>query len=315
MVSSDRSALRALTQPAALAAAAVLLLNDLVWQRLWPSWWTGKIGDVAWLVIVPLLAAVPFSAVRPLRRLSTRGFAALVCLPIAIGFALAKAVPAVNAALLALGASYGLTLKLRLDPTDLIALPGVLGAAWIWHSSRSQPVAQHRAGRASAVYKTAALALAALAVLADVAAPHDYGINCLIPDGPTHLAIREITQPSESPFGSGSAKTVYRSDDAGLTWRLDPQTDPQKLACVPNTTWPIADPSNPKAQLFYVTGRGIYHSTDQGQNLQLEQPLQKVADYELDTASNNLIVAAGTDGIWVKTPAGKWEQALNLKKP
>jgi hypothetical protein len=317
-------ALAALAHPAALAAAAVLLLNDFVWQRLWPSWWTGKLGDVAWLVIAPLLLAVPLGWVRPLRRLSPRAFAALICLPVALAFTLAKAGPAINAALLALGVSLGLALKLRLDPTDLLALPGVLLALWIWHSSlsdlayarsreRARVIAKHPFGGASAGYKAAALALAALAVLADSAAPIDSGIKCLTNTGAAVLAVREMFQSSESPFSDSSLKSVYRSEDGGLTWRPDPQTDAKKLTCIAATPWPIADPSNPKAQLFYVPGQGVYRSADQGRSLQLEQAFQNLDDYELDPASHTLIVAAGTDGIWVKTPTGQWQQTLNLK--
>ena len=306
---AGNTALAALAHPLALAGAAALLLNALVFQRLWPSWWTGKLGDLAWLLIAPLLAAVPLCALFPGRRLSPRAFAAWLCLPVALAFAVVKAVPGANSALLALGASLGLALKLRLDPSDLLALPAVLGAAWIW--GHPWPP---RLGAARRLLPPAALALAALAVLADAGAPTDFGINCLMPDRapPSWPSVRFF---SPGDFGSTTNKTVYRSDDAGLTWRLDPQADPKKLACVAIDPWPVADPSSPQRQLFYVPGQGIYHSSDQGQTLQFEQPFKNVDDYEMDTADNHLIVAAGRDGIWLKTSAGDWQQTLNLTTP
>jgi hypothetical protein len=287
-----------------MGAAAVLLLNALIWQPLWPSWWTGKIGDAAWLVIVPLLAAVPLSAAPALRRLSPRSFGAPACLLTALAFAAAKTVPAVNTALLTLGASLGIAFKLRLDPTDLLALPAVLVAAWIWQHSPRQP----RRG-----LQAAGLALAALAIVADVSAPYDFGINCLAPTNVTRVL---LSYYAVHEFASHKPnKVIYRSDDGGLTWRPDGHADASKVVCTKNNHWPEPDPSSPTVQLYFVPGQGIYRSSDQAQTLQLEQPLKDVPDHEQDKTTGNLIIAAGTQGIWVKTPAGQWQQTLVLPKP
>ena len=302
---SRSSSLYALAHPLALAAAGTLLLNALVFQRLWPSWWTGKIGDLAWLVVMPLLAAAPLSAAPGLRRLPPRWLIAGVSASVALAYTLAKAWPPANAALLAAGAALGLTLKLRLDTTDLLALPGVFVAAWVFQHPPRQP------GRA---LPAAALVLAALAVVADAAAPTDYGIDCFTRDDAGLIALREINEPSEMPGSGGLKRTVYRSTD-GLSWTLDAKTDGSKVECAAFPQWPAQDPSNPKVQLYSVPGQGIYHSSNQGQTLELEQSFKKVPDFTLDAASGNLIFAAGTDGIWVKTRAGQWVQALNLKTP
>lgn len=45
----------ALLHPLVLAAVAVLLINDHVLKARWPSWWTGKLSDVAGLSMFPLL--------------------------------------------------------------------------------------------------------------------------------------------------------------------------------------------------------------------------------------------------------------------
>lgn len=45
----------ALLHPLVLGAVGVLLLNDHVLKARWPSWWTGKLSDLAGLVMFPLL--------------------------------------------------------------------------------------------------------------------------------------------------------------------------------------------------------------------------------------------------------------------
>ena len=53
------NSLRALAQPWTLALVLILLLNDHVLRARWPSWVTGKLGDVVWLGFAPLVVAVP----------------------------------------------------------------------------------------------------------------------------------------------------------------------------------------------------------------------------------------------------------------
>ena len=41
--------------PVAVIALVALVLNDHAFKQRWPSWWTGKLSDVAGLVLCPLL--------------------------------------------------------------------------------------------------------------------------------------------------------------------------------------------------------------------------------------------------------------------
>ncbi|NMO18897.1 hypothetical protein HPC49_16590 [Pyxidicoccus fallax] len=41
--------------PVVLGAVVLLLLNDHVFKARWPSWWTGKLSDVAGLAMFPVL--------------------------------------------------------------------------------------------------------------------------------------------------------------------------------------------------------------------------------------------------------------------
>lgn len=45
----------ALLHPLVLGAVALLLVNDHGLKARWPSWWTGKLSDVAGLVMFPVL--------------------------------------------------------------------------------------------------------------------------------------------------------------------------------------------------------------------------------------------------------------------
>ncbi|CAM3369093.1 hypothetical protein COSO111634_13305 [Corallococcus soli] len=44
-----------LLHPLVLGAVVLLVLNDHVFKARWPSWWTGKLSDVAGLAMFPLL--------------------------------------------------------------------------------------------------------------------------------------------------------------------------------------------------------------------------------------------------------------------
>jgi hypothetical protein len=293
-------ALAPLAHPLALVAAASLLLNALVWQPLFASWWTGKIGDAAWMVIGPLLVAAALSALRPVRdRLSRRALGALACALTALAFGAAKAVPAVNSAVLLAGAALGYAFKLRLDPTDLLALPFVLVAGWVW---------QHTPPRPGRALQAAALGLAALAVLADSAQPTNLGFSCLVKADSAVYVIGEMeTHPS---IGQPSIeKTVYRSDDGGVNWTYNTQFDASKATCE-QAEWPVSDPSRAGVGLYYVPGKGLYASSDNGQNLKLERPLPSIRGLVVHATTGNIIVAAATDGVWVRTAAGAWTQTL-----
>lgn len=109
---------RDLLHPIALAALATLIINDRFLKSAWPSWWTGKLSDVAGMMFFPLLLA----AVLGHRR---------TCIAVTmIAFALVKLwLPANALAAHVLGALNGATVEIVRDPTDLLALPFAL---WAW---------------------------------------------------------------------------------------------------------------------------------------------------------------------------------------
>ena len=139
-------ALFLLSRPASLAAMAVLLLNDHLLRRLWPSWWTGKMGDFAWLYFMPFAVAAVLALLLP-RRLARRAELAgwLAFGTIGGVFALAKTLPVFHAWLVdSLGTLLGFPVGWRRDPTDLIALIS-LAAAWgVWRHYLAVPPSRQK---------------------------------------------------------------------------------------------------------------------------------------------------------------------------
>jgi hypothetical protein len=294
-----------LMHPLSLFGALTLALNALVFQRYWPSWWAGKLGDLAWMVFAPFLVALVIGLLTPpSRRITVRRAGLGILIAVGLGFASVKTIAPLNHALVHSLMVLGLPLKLQLDPTDVLALPGLLVAWHVW--------TRERLPRPAVPLRVAAASLAALAVMADQAGPQDLGFTCLVRDGATLFAYREQWTPG-GYFGRphNELSAVYRSDDDGQTWQPDSLPEAETFIC-PNrqTTWPVAVPDQPDLELYFVAGRGIYHSQDGGENLSLEQRLSTVGStLTLQPGGANLL-AAGQEGVYLRTPDGNWQLTL-----
>src|SRR5512138_2175453 len=93
-----RQALALLAHPLSLGAVGLLLVNDFLFRRLWPSWLTGKLGDAAWMVFVPFFLAALLAWLVPARLHKVHGRVtfALAFAITGLGFGLVKAVPAAH---------------------------------------------------------------------------------------------------------------------------------------------------------------------------------------------------------------------------
>lgn len=126
--------------PIVLCSLALLALNDHALKRLFPGTLTGKLSDLAGLVLAPAVLVAGVELARR-RVLSTRALA-LACLATSVAFALVKTwAPATECyrtvwSLLqwpALSLRAGAVLPVGSvsvvrDPTDLFALPAALAA-------------------------------------------------------------------------------------------------------------------------------------------------------------------------------------------
>ncbi len=125
-----------------IVAVALLLLNDHVLKAAYPSWWTGKLSDVAGLAFFPLMLQAGWEAVRSalLPRRPWGPEPRVLLIAVALTGAVFAAIQLVPAADAAFRRGLGLlqapfrgrivTVQHTMDPTDLIALPA-LGLAWL----------------------------------------------------------------------------------------------------------------------------------------------------------------------------------------
>jgi hypothetical protein len=224
--SLDRS-LRALGHPLTLASVALLVLNDHLFKRAYPSVLTGKLSDFTGLFFFPYLliallglaglalARLPFAAGERRRAgawtHSVSGYGAYLltaCL-----FAAVKLYPALNAAVNGLLQSFfGLPVQIARDPTDLVALLALLPSYRLWSSSASS------FRRPPLRRSLAALGLASLAALATAPCPPEQPITHLISHDGRLYALATAWQP---------VSNAYLDTDQGRLWdNLDPETLP-----------------------------------------------------------------------------------------
>jgi hypothetical protein len=322
-------AMHSLAHPVSIAAVLLLLFNDHYLRHQHPSWLTGKLGDFAWLVFAPFIAAMFFALILP-RRIQQQeritGMAAFIS--IGLWFALAKTVPAVHELTTsAWNMLIGWQGSLRMDVTDLLALPALLIGWFIWRNASNaainlRPVAY------------VAFGLGLVGTLASDS-PVDTGIGCLYyRDDDSTLFV--------APFDG------YKSMDGGLTWvKMDEYErvfpDPPIIADTNNPTPrtdygsycnytpEITDPNNSQILYRFPAGENIETSNDGGINWRLEYRLdeyyqdarnfyhQHEAEYPaavipgaghalFHRETGNLVVTMGHDGLLVRTPDGQWHR-------
>jgi hypothetical protein len=299
---------RALSHPVSVGTVLLLLCNDHILRQLEPSWWTGKIGDFAWLVFAPLVLAAILAWLIPSRleyQEKAVGCSAFVL--IGLWFTLAKTLPSFHDWTVRLfGMLTGQQASLLLDPTDLLMSPALLIGWHIWRHAEIRPSVSPRRG-------WIALSLAALALVADAAAP-DYGINCLIEQDSTLIA----------PAAYGH---TFLSQDGGITWQEDNSVYYESECTQHTTSWIVSDPSDVQVSYRFTPSVAIERSEDGGQTWRREISLSwkeaQVAYYyksrqgsvsvdqgPLDALVSHpagyVVVAMGHDGVLVRTADTQW---------
>jgi hypothetical protein len=247
-----QQALGGLAHPLAVGALALLLVNDHVLRHNWPGWWTGKLGDVAWLIFAPLVVAVVMAVLLP-RRLRNR---TAWCGALAFGmvgaiYALGNAIPTVSRGIIiTLSAVMGRPAALVMDPTDLLALPA-LALGWeAWQGG----------GRTARGGKAPAWPLVAAGIAASLAnsGPPQPGIACfVVGENGMILAASPYIHTEE-----------YMSEDGGLTWEpldLEHQAASESCAIHSEQSWMLADPADPGVVYRFDRGRAIFRSDDGGE--------------------------------------------------
>ncbi|ROS27871.1 hypothetical protein [Cellulomonas sp. PhB150] len=303
-----------LTHPVTLVGLALLVVNDHVLKAAYGSWWTGKLSDVAWLVLAPpLVAGLVALAGRVLARDLRLGPGVCVAVVGAV-FVVTKAT-AVGAAAAAgvLTALAGPSVVLD-DRTDLLALPALGLALLTARRSASGPATRLRSNLALlVVLPVAVLATAATSTSGPTGAAEVGVVDGVLWVGDSsghgegaywYGTTDTVTwddigygQPGSDQFAQAggtavsacapdekqcfrvgsSALSVERSDDGGATWATD---------------WSVPD-----EDLAELAGR--YEGE--------VRPLRTVGVAILPTADGFRVVAAnGGDGLAVRDEDGTW---------
>ncbi len=294
---------------------AAMLLNDLVLRRAVPSWWTGKLSDIAYLFFMPFVLAAVLAWLLP--RLAERRVRDWALALTALAFTLGKLHPALNAAMAdALQSTLGLPVRITADPSDLLALPVLAGSWWLW----KRPSQARRLNRIQLApsARWLLLPLAAFLTLAN-AAPPSYGVTCL--------------SLENGQIAASGYYATYTSADGGLTWQKQDgpfsnasicggsqEPGAQKLLAIPGTSiqyrydtgviersadggasWQTAyhPPASTQAERAYA------NKASSADDSYTETPI----DALYDPQSGNVIFSMGHQGVLVASAGGAWQWA------
>ncbi|MET8984710.1 hypothetical protein ABZW49_04620 [Nonomuraea wenchangensis] len=285
-----------------VAGVIVLLVNDHLLKQAWPGFVTGKLSDVAGLLVAPPLLALLF-----LRRADLAATLATGVL-----FALVKTTETGAEA-----ASHVWTLvagpsRVLADPTDLLALPALALTWWIRNRSLAAPSSPR-----ARVLLTAPLAL--LAVAASGAAPQ----------ATSEAASVEVRGERIIVHTHDSA--AWTSEDRGDTWVYESTSDrprkrPTTAMCVPYKA----------TRCYRVTpGRlGVEQSDDGGDTWRpswspprddLDRLARQYDDDDLPRSGglavqgwrggHVVVVANGSEGILLRDENGSWRRLGHPGEP
>lgn len=317
-------ALALLAHPLSVAALALLLINDHLLRRFWPSWVTGKLGDITWLFVAPLALAALLAGISGLvyRTRSPRARQLALQLPflaayalVGLVFILVKTLPAVHAVVTrTLAEILGAAPALVRDPSDLLTLPALAASAWFW-KTRPPVLLPERTARG-----LVALPLAALLTLANAGMP-DPGVECF--------------QLADGAVYARAGYAAYRSQDGGLNWTFEPNFQSSCPYVEGTDQWrEITNlPADSSIRYRYQSNQSIETSRDGGQNWETAYTLEQVSEAEQfyytrsrpgntvfrsgpldaihDPASGNVLFAMGHQGVLVHAANGDWVWSMS----
>jgi hypothetical protein len=306
--------------PAVLVALLVLALNDHVLKTAWPGTVTGKLSDVAGLVLAPAVIAAALATVWP--RLPLRAVAIGATAAVGAGFTLVKLTATGALAASTIWSTIWRPGTIRCDPTDLLALPALAVSWWALSQARRHPAPQRLADR---VRIAVVLPVAGLAIIATSAGEYPDAGRVLVKDG-------ALMVDTGSYYGYDNADgehggLVMTRD--GRTWSNVPQADPVRRvasrasSCVPaqprhcfrvvpgrlavqesldgGVTWTDAWSVSPDRQKFL--SRAYPEARPDGASVAAQSVgVLPVGEQFV------VVVSIGRDGILERHPDGRWER-------
>ncbi|WP_406075014.1 hypothetical protein [Micromonospora sp. NBC_01638] len=316
-----------LCHPATLLALVALVVNDHVLKAALPGLMTGKLSDVAGLVLAPPLVAVLLTLLVP--RLPARAAALAGLVAVGAGFAVVKSSGyAAELASSAWTALAGPSL-VRADWTDLLTLPALGLSWWSWTRSRRRPVRQRTA---RLVRLLVVLPPALLAVTATSAIHYPYALGTTMLDGLPAISVGSGTDATPWPASTTEGRWSV-SDDGATTWRSATQDEERRLSDQDAGQRQACVPAEPRRCYRVVTGHlRVEQSGDGGATWRVAWEVSDARREELARRSPNpgdldrhfasrelivyptasggheVLVANGRDGFVRRLPAGEWRR-------
>ncbi len=324
-------AMRLLCSPFSLAAIMLLFVNDQLLRRFWPSWWTGKLGDFAWLFFFPFALAVLFAGLIPPRVPRQERIVPWLAFGLTGGvFVLAKTLPVFHGLTVrTLEMLLGIPVALVRDPTDLTALVS-LGMSWRFWKRQSHPTSFR------AVPGWAVLSCAALLTLAN--SVPSVGIDRVCSEPQRVLAFDANDYVSTDgglywqnlDYKDGESGREMVSDDGGKTWQpwneyFGEFCKSTRIPPIWTSTGQLAVDSNIQ---YRFTPGAIERTEDGGQSWHRSFTLstseavsvyyvERCGDFNcafepgpldaaMDPATGNVIFAMGLEGVLVRKSSGEW---------
>jgi hypothetical protein len=309
-----RTSLRALAHPGAVLALVVLVLNDHVLKEAWPGWVTGKLSDVAGLVIAPLLLSALLAVARAPRP------AAFALAATGLGFTFCKTSDIGAAATSSVWSIFGTPTMIRADVTDLIALPA-LCAAWSIHRRTALSVG---AGWRRSVSVAVGVALLPVGVLVTSAT------SCDEPDGYRAVGVvrgdftgpprGEETRLAVGGMGGASFSVDRTGDFLTASFELDEPLGRSSRTCLGSRCWRLVgedavDASSDggrtwrnEVELTEADRDRITDEVGTDDGCDDEPPAigaTDVAAMRVD-AGDLVIATLQRGGIWRRDPSGTW---------
>lgn len=224
------AALAWLAHPVTLVAVLVLVVNDQLLKAAYPGLLTGKLSDVAGLVVAPPLLALAATLLVPRLPGRVAGVAAVALA--GVGFAVVKSTEVGAAAASTAWSLIAGPSVILADPTDLATLPALALAWWAWTRARRRPAPPRlvRLARIMVVLPAAALAVAA------TSAP-DYPYAASVTEWEGAIVLGESDAYGMDTMDRWSWSTI--SVDGGESWRPTEPGEADAIAAARG--YPLAD--------------------------------------------------------------------------